>query len=263
MVDIVTRAGKGSPLTNAEVDANFTNLAEVATVGGEPIGHEDITESSISFTTASRTFSISPVGASFTVWCKGNKHVFTSAQTVVIPNTTGLHYIYFSDAGVLSTKPTYFTWDSDAPTAYVYWNATTGAAVYFGDERHGVVLDWQTHEYLHRTRGAAIANGFAASGYTTSGSGNLDTDAQLACRLTLCQLLLQLLIHGSKTWLSPPRSQSCICKAPLGFWTLPLTSPLSKALRARNTTCFLAVCGLRRMSRTISTALHGFWRLTT
>ena len=180
MVDIVTRAGKGSPLTNAEVDANFTNLAEVATVGGEPIGHEDITESSISFTTASRTFSISPVGASFTVWCKGNKHVFTSAQTVVIPNTTGLHYIYFSDAGVLSTKTTFFTWDSDAPTAYVYWNATTGAAVYFGDERHGVVLDWQTHEYLHRTRGAAIANGFAASGYTTSGSGNLDTDAQLA-----------------------------------------------------------------------------------
>jgi len=180
MVDIVTRAGKGSPLTNAEVDANFTNLAEVATVGGEPIGHEDITESSISFTAASRTFSISPVGASFTVWCKGNKHVFTSAKTVVIPNTTGLHYIYFSNAGVLSTKTTYFTWDSDAPTAYVYWNATTGAAVYFGDERHGVVLDWQTHEYLHRTRGAAIANGFAASGYTTSGSGNLDADAQLA-----------------------------------------------------------------------------------
>ena len=29
MVDIVTRAGKGSPLTNAEVDANFTNLAAV------------------------------------------------------------------------------------------------------------------------------------------------------------------------------------------------------------------------------------------
>ena len=26
MVTIVTRAGKGSPLTNAEVDANFTNL---------------------------------------------------------------------------------------------------------------------------------------------------------------------------------------------------------------------------------------------
>jgi len=26
MAAIITRAGKGSPLTNAEVDANFTNL---------------------------------------------------------------------------------------------------------------------------------------------------------------------------------------------------------------------------------------------
>ena len=180
MVDIVTRAGKGSPLTNAEVDANFTNLAEVATVGSEPIGHEDITESTISFTAATRTFSIAPVGSSFTVWCVGNKHVFTTAQTVVIPNTTGLHYIYFGADGVLAVKQTYFTWDSDAPTAYIYWNSVTGAAVYFGDERHGVVLDWQTHEYLHRTRGAAIANGFAASGYTTAGAGDLDTDAQIA-----------------------------------------------------------------------------------
>jgi hypothetical protein len=28
------------------------------------------------------------------------------------------------------------------------------------DERHGITMDWATHEYLHRTRGAAIASGF-------------------------------------------------------------------------------------------------------
>jgi hypothetical protein len=88
----------------------------------------------------------------------------------VIPNTTGLHFIYFSASGVLSTQMSYFTWEEHAPTAYIYWNATTSTAVYFGDERHGVVLDWQTHEYLHRTRGAAIANGFLASGYTLNNS---------------------------------------------------------------------------------------------
>jgi hypothetical protein len=73
----------------------------------------------------------------------------------------------------------YFTWEEHAPTAYVYWNATTQQAIYFGDERHGITLDWQTHEYLHRTRGAAIANGFAASGYTTTGLGATDADAQI------------------------------------------------------------------------------------
>ena len=81
-----------------------------------------------------------------------------------------MHSIYYDANGTLSSKIGYFTFSTEAPTAYVYWNATTGAAPYFGDERHGVVLDWQTHEYLHRTRGAAIANGFLASGYTLNNS---------------------------------------------------------------------------------------------
>ena len=180
MTTIVTRAGKGSPLTNAEVDANFTGLAEVQTVTGEPIGHADINASVVSFNEGTRTFTIAPAAISFDVWCKGgNKHTYTSAQTVVIPNTTGLHYIYFDASGVLSTKTSFFTLGEEAPTAYVYWNAVTAKAPYFGDERHGLVLDWQTHEYLHRTRGAAFATGFAASGYTLNGSGAVNSDAQI------------------------------------------------------------------------------------
>jgi len=179
MVDIVTRAGKGSPLTNNEVDANFTNLAEVSGVTGEPMGHEDRTTSTISFNASTRTFTIAPVSGSFTVWCKGKKVVVSSAQTVTIPNTSGMHSIYYDANGTLSSKIGYFSFSTEAPTAYVYWNATTGAAPYFGDERHGVVLDWQTHEYLHRTRGAAIANGFLASGYTLNNSAT-DAATQIA-----------------------------------------------------------------------------------
>jgi hypothetical protein len=179
MAAITTRAGKGSPLTNAEMDANLNNLNESQTVMGEPMGHANATQSTISFNAGTRTFTIAPVSTEFVVWCKGEKYTYTTAQTVVIPNTTGLHYIYFSSSGVLSTKMSFFTWDEDAPTSYVYWNATTSQAIYFADERHGVTLDWQTHEYLHRTRGAAIASGFAISGYTISGTGSLDADAQV------------------------------------------------------------------------------------
>ena len=179
MVDIVTRLGKGSPLTNAEVDANFTNLAEVSGVTGEPMGHEDRTTSTISFNASTRTFTITPVASSFTVWCKGKKVVVSTAQTVTIPNTTGMYSIYYDANGVLSAKSGYFTFSLEAPTAYVYWNATTGTAPYFGDERHGVVLDWQTHEYLHRTRGAALASGFSASGYVLGGNGSSNSHAQI------------------------------------------------------------------------------------
>jgi hypothetical protein len=179
MAAITTRAGKGSPLTNAEMDANLNNLNESQTVMGEPMGHADKTQSTISFDAGTRTFTIAPVSTSFVVWCKGEKYTYTTAQTVIIPDTAGLHYIYFSSTGVLSTKMSYFTWNEDAPTSYVYWNATNNEAIYFADERHGVTLDWQTHEYLHRTRGAAIANGFAASGYTLSGDGSANADAQI------------------------------------------------------------------------------------
>jgi hypothetical protein len=41
-------------------------------------------------------------------------------------------------------------------------------------------MDWATHEYLHRTRGAAIANGFTIGNYTTTGGGNLITDLQFS-----------------------------------------------------------------------------------
>jgi len=89
MVAITTRSGKGSPLTNAEMDANLNNLNESQTVMGEPMGHADKTQSSISFDAGTRTFTIQPVSTSFVVWCKGEKYTYTTAQTVVIPDTAG------------------------------------------------------------------------------------------------------------------------------------------------------------------------------
>jgi hypothetical protein len=144
----------------------------------EPMGHENKSQSTISFNTVNRRFTIQPVSTSFNVWCKGVKYNFTTAQTVDLPNTTGIYYIYFDADGTLQYRLSFFDWENDAPTAYVYWNATTGTAPFVADERHGIVLDWQTHEYLHRTRGAVIANGFSISNYTATGTGANDSDAQ-------------------------------------------------------------------------------------
>lgn len=146
---------------------------------GEPMGHLNRLESTISFDVSSRTFSISPVSAYFTIYTKGTKRLINNTRSVTIPNTTGLYYIYFDSAGVLQYRTSFFDWPNDCMTAYVYWNADTGAAPFVADERHGVVLDWQTHEYLHRTRGAAFANGFSASNYVIGGDGNSNTHIQL------------------------------------------------------------------------------------
>ncbi len=145
----------------------------------EPMGHTDKAQSVISFNSTTRVFTIAPAVDSFKVWCKGIKYIFTDEETIALPNTTGFYYIYFNQNGVLSYRTSYFDWPNDAPTAYVYWNSNTSSAEYVADERHGIVLDWQTHEYLHRTRGAALANGFDISNYTTTGTGSLDSDAQV------------------------------------------------------------------------------------
>jgi len=144
----------------------------------EPMGHEDKSQSTISFDSGTRVFTIQPSSTSFNVWCKGVKYNITNARTVTIPNTTGLYFIYFDADGVLQYRTSYFDWENDSPTAYVYWNSSSSTAPFVADERHGIVLDWQTHEYLHRTRGAAIDNGFSISNYTTTGTGANNSDAQ-------------------------------------------------------------------------------------
>lgn len=151
---------------------------EIPTYTKEPMGFENRTDSTISFTEGTRTFTIQPAVTNFRVWCSGVEYVKSSAETIVIDDVTDLYFIYYDTDGVLSVEIDYFTFSNETPVAYVYWNATTSKAYYFADERHGIVLDWQTHEYLHRTRGAAYANGLAISNYTISGSGSADSDAQ-------------------------------------------------------------------------------------
>jgi len=163
----------------AQVNGYDVLTKELTDATFEPMGHENKANSQISFNANTRTFTIQPTDNSYTVWVKGNKFVKNGTESVVIANTSGLYYIYFNTNGNVAVRSSYFDWENDAPTAYIYFNANTQAAPFFADERHGITLDWATHEYLHRTRGAAIAEGFSISNYTDSGNGSLDSHAQL------------------------------------------------------------------------------------
>ena len=156
-----------------------TNWVNSVSPSMEPIGFENKADSIISFNKTTREFSIAPSSTSYSIWCIGKKFTKTSTETIQIPNDSALHFIFFDSEGRLGTRESYFHWESEAPVSYVYWNATDQEAYFFADERHGIVLDWATHEYLHRTRGAAIANGFGAGNYTTTGNGTSDAHAQI------------------------------------------------------------------------------------
>ena len=153
---------------------------EVREVTDEPTGFPQRTDSTISFNTSTRVFTIAPVAASYDVWVSGVKYTKTTSLTTTVGTTTRLYYLYFDTTGSLGNQTSFFVWNAQAPTAYIYYNATNPSESMLFDERHGVTMDWATHEYLHRTRGAAFANGFEISGYTTTGDGSLNTDAQFS-----------------------------------------------------------------------------------
>lgn len=147
----------------------------------EPAGFENRSDSTISFDKTTRIFTIQPRSPTpeYRVWCHGEMYIKTTANTVTIPNTTGLYRIYFDTSAVLQYKTTDFVFREDTMVAWLQWNASTGDYYLLGDERHGITMDWATHEYLNALRGLAYASGLEASGYTLVGNGSADSHAQI------------------------------------------------------------------------------------
>jgi hypothetical protein len=152
------------------------------TVTNEPTGFATRAESTISFSDAApdRTFTIAPVGASFTFYVKGVKFVKTTSESIQIPDLAGNHFIYYSPTGVLSSTqvPSASLFKENALVAIVYWNTDTSTHSYFAEERHGLTMDGETHNYLHMVFGAQYLSGLALQGFVVDGDGSLATHAQ-------------------------------------------------------------------------------------
>lgn len=161
-------------------------IGAIFTVEHEPTGISDISESTISFDNGTRTFTITPVGANFNYYIAGKKYTKTVAQTVVIDDTEGMHYIYFDgDTLTSSMVGNEVVLSTYAYVANVYWDATNNLALVFGDERHGLIMDNKTHSYLHKTRGTGLESGGALGDILVDQSGDTDSHAQFSNAATV------------------------------------------------------------------------------
>jgi hypothetical protein len=151
-------------------------------VTNEPTGFATRTESTTSFSDSGpdRTFAIAPVGASFEFYVKGIKFTKTSAETIQIPNLAGNHFIFYNASGILSSTQVASSvlFKENALLSVVYWNTETSTHSYFAEERHGLVMDGETHSYLHTVFGAQYLSGLALQGFTVNGNGSLAAHAQ-------------------------------------------------------------------------------------
>ena len=114
---------------------------------------------------------------------KGIKYVKNSADTVTIPDETGVYYFYFDEDELKYFKnPT--SGDVDQLIRlYVliaggYYDSSNSEMIFLGNERHGFKMSSDTHSYLHFTQGAKWLQGLAMSDVIANGDGSLDTHAQ-------------------------------------------------------------------------------------
>jgi len=147
----------------------------------EPKGYVDRTQCTIDFTDLTMTFTISPIGDNFIYYVDGIEYIKTSTENVTITDTEGLWYIYY-DESTLSSSQTPWEFDEAVTfTAIIYWDSTNKKAILFGEERHGLVMDWATHKHKHLTDGAKVEYGtFIADDYIIGGDGTSDSHARLS-----------------------------------------------------------------------------------
>ena len=179
----------GTYFTGTEVETALQEVGDKFNTMNEPTGFPNRTDSELSFDSGTRVFTISPTNTSFDIWQVGVKtsigvQLQINVNYVTIPDSSGLHAIYY-DSGVLSQilNP------SDAEyadlminkvlVALIYWNETDNAAYILAEERHGLIMDGKTHEWMHFTIGAAYREGFTVSDYVEA----TDTDAALTFKV--------------------------------------------------------------------------------
>lgn len=146
----------------------------------QPVGLKDPAQVSLSVNDGSRTLTVAPVGASFVCFVKGKRIEIFSALQATWSTAHGLHFFYIDATGSLITTTTFVDAIITEYTfvSMVYWDATANKHIIFANEKHGIKMSPITHQYLHRTKGAAFDSGGKLVNFVVDGGGSSNTHAQ-------------------------------------------------------------------------------------
>lgn len=148
----------------------------------DPSGFPNRTDSSISFVDGTRTFSITPTGASFDYYITGVRYNVSSADSIIIPDTEGIWFIYYDGATLTATLNPSHSAILDiivnkAWVADVFWDSDNSKGQLM-EERHGVNMSSSTHLYAHETMGTRFNSGLALNTISVDQNGSADSHAQ-------------------------------------------------------------------------------------
>jgi len=118
----------------------------------------------------------------FTVTVSSDTVVVVSGEPITLPagiyttiahaNTSGVYWCFINGSGIPECDVS-LAFDSEAPLAYAYYNATTVGSVLF-DERHPNTWPADLHGYHHFLDGSRLLSGGTISSYTLGSSTTAD-----------------------------------------------------------------------------------------
>jgi len=168
------------------VDPNITELtAEVTDTNG--FTETQKANTTLSVVDGTRTFTISASSYPFHYYINGNKFTQTSAQSLVFPDSEGLHVLYFDSNGfqsILNPTPGEMK-DIILNQCYVgeiYWDATNKMTIVdVGDRRYGISMSPATHYFnWYLIKKSTYLNGLTLANFLVDQSGDLNTHAQFS-----------------------------------------------------------------------------------
>jgi hypothetical protein len=154
-------------------------LTTIGQVQDDPTGFVSTTDNTISFNDGTREFSIQPTGSDFQIYQRGEL-ITKTGDTITIPDSEGLHFIYYDNGSIVSTQVFDLAIIRDYVfIAAVYWDATNNVGQLF-NERHGHKMPSSVHIWLHEYANAQYSSGGSPTVVDIDGDGDDETAAQIS-----------------------------------------------------------------------------------
>jgi len=199
--------------------ASYSLRTSYNNVTKEPTGFPNRTDSIINWDNTNKILSISasvPANG-FKVYSNGYEFTKVYDSQSLASNTPGtLTYFYYSVGDHIFNK-SLTPWPfqtGDVPVCTIYWDGTTGIT---GDERHGIIMDGATHEYLHDCFGSRYVSGFGGVFTASLGRFSLDPgeiqDEDIQHTTTTTISASRVMYHSNGVFVVSPITGSFYIKA--------------------------------------------------
>lgn len=134
----------------------------------EPTGFVKRSDSTLSFSDITQELSLTSLTGQTAYFIHGKKYTFSGTKTASAAGS-GSNFFYLDENGdmnVIQTFDSELLLRDSAYVAVVYWDAVNSKHIYLGDERHGILWDWNHHRYEHFIEGTVWKEGLGLANVT-------------------------------------------------------------------------------------------------